>query len=428
MESRTNTLAVTLCLLSLLSVCRPAFAQLHGVFLSRPEANEFQRVRRANSILEELRLGNLERECLEERCSYEEASEIFTVPERLNEFWKTYSDEDLCESGPCLNGGSCVDQPGTYICICRHGFLGRNCGKAARTSCGCLYRNGGCEHFCTELPDLSPYCHCAPDYALGSDNSSCLPQVPFPCGRTVPSLGPRIIGGDVCPKGQCPWQAMLEYEEAYKCGGIVLDPQWILTAAHCVWQSNADRFQVTVGEHDRQTKEGTEQTRRVARVLVHPRYNHATKDCDLALLRLRGPVALGPWVVPACLPPPRGASGHALAGVRSSAVSGWGRVAPSGPPSALLKRLEVPTVRLQDCREHSGLNVTRNMLCAGYRRGVNDACQGDSGGPLVTLYRDTWFLTGVVSWGKGCAQEGRYGVYTRVANFLDWIDATRATG
>ena len=64
------------------------------------------------------------------------------------------------------------------------------------------------------------------------------------------------------------------------------------------------------------------------------------------------------------------------------------------------------------------------MFCAGYLDAAMDACSGDSGGPLVVHYRGTTFLLGVVSWGEQCAAKGKYGVYTRLANFLSWIDQT----
>ncbi|XP_046887151.1 coagulation factor VII [Hypomesus transpacificus] len=434
MESLTHSLAVKLTCMVLLSLCTVADSGLPraaAVFRSRQEASgvlAHPRLRRANSILEELKLGDLERECLEETCSYEEAREIFTRPEQLDKFWKIYSDVDDCESGPCLNGAPCVDQVNAYICLCPLGFEGRNCDRAKRTSYGCLYKNGGCQHFCREFPDLTHTCYCAPGYKLAKDNSSCQPQVSFPCGRPVNEFQPRVVKGEECPKGQCPWQALLEYRKEYKCGAIVLAPQWILTAAHCVWRMDATHIQVIAGKHNRSMKENTEQVRQVARLIIHPQYNHTTTDVDLALLKLRKPLRPGPFVVPVCLPALDGSFERTLATVRTSVVSGWGRLAQSGPFSTLLQRLEVPRVPLQECRAHSGLNVTRNMLCAGFREGGRDACQGDSGGPLVTHYKHTWFLTGVVSWGKGCAGEDFYGIYTRVANFLGWIDRTMSTG
>ena len=68
--------------------------------------------------------------------------------------------------------------------------------------------------------------------------------------------------------------------------------------------------------------------------------------------------------------------------------------------------------------------ITDNMFCAGYLEASRDACSGDSGGPFVVHYRGTWFLTGVVSWGERCAARGKYGVYTRLGNYLGWIQDT----
>ncbi|XP_026788114.1 coagulation factor VII [Pangasianodon hypophthalmus] len=402
-----------------------------SVFLNRSEANQMllHRYRRANSFLEELKLGNLERECVEEKCSYEEAKEIFSGPEQLDEFWKKYTEVDQCQTGPCANGATCVSQDNTYICICPPRFQGRNCDKETlpQTFYGCLYKNGGCEHFCTEAADSVHQCHCATDYSLAADNRSCVSQVPFPCGKpVVTTVGPRIVKGQLCPKGQCPWQALLKLENVYKCGGVILNYEWILTAAHCVWQYNPSQLLVTVGEHIINVNEGTEQTRRVSKILIHPLYNHTSNDADIALLHLHKNISLGPYVVPICLPPAQGTFSRVLGAVRTSVVSGWGRLSQQGPLSSILQRLEVPRVPLERCRAHSGLSLTNNMLCAGFKEGGRDACQGDSGGPLVTHYNNTWFLTGIVSWGKGCARSDMYGVYTRVAVFVEWIMNTMA--
>lgn len=181
------------------------------------------------------------------------------------------------------------------------------------------------------------------------------------------------------------------------------------------------------GEHDRGMVEKTEQHRQVIKVLIHAGYNKTNSDKDLAMLKLHRPVKLGLYVVPICLPAQNSSISRTLANVRHSTVSGWGRLSRYGPPATILQRLMLPRVPLQECRLHSKLNITRNMLCAGLKTGGSDACEGDSGGPLVTRYKKTWFLTGVVSWGKGCANENLYGVYVRVSNFLDWIADIVAT-
>lgn len=185
---------------------------------------------------------------------------------------------------------------------------------------------------------------------------------------------------------------------------------------------------VSAGEHDLEEAEASEQRRRVVKVLIHGSYDPSITDTDLALLKLERPVRLGPYVVPVCLPAPNSTFSRTLGNIRHSTVSGWGRLTQFGPPSRFLQRLELPRVHLQECRAHTRLNITRNMLCAGLRSGGRDACRGDSGGPLVTRYKETWFLTGVVSWGKGCAQQDLYGVYTRVSNFVGWIQQVMATG
>ncbi|XP_028255578.1 coagulation factor VII-like [Parambassis ranga] len=418
------------CLLFVASI--PACFGIHGesgVFVERPQASVFlHRSRRANFLLEELRQGNLERECLEEKCSYEEAKEIFALPQQLETFWRTYTGVDGCLSSPCRNGATCTRHLDTYICKCPAGFHGYNCEKVRLTSNGCRHRNGGCEHFCRELPGRSQVCFCAPGYSLDRDNRTCLPRDAVVCGRPIFHFAPRVVNGQICPKGHCPWQALLTEHNEFKCGAIVLSDQWVLTAAHCVWLKPTAVFHVTVGEHDLRDNEKTEQQRRIIDVVIHHGYNQSSSDSDLALLKLYHPVKLGRHVVPICLPARNSTFTRTLATIRHSTVSGWGRLAQFGPPSRFLQRLVLPRVPLQECRLHTSLNITKNMMCAGLKSGGHDACEGDSGGPLVTRYKKTWFLTGVVSWGKGCANENMYGVYAKVSNFLDWIEDVMAMG
>lgn len=174
------------------------------------------------------------------------------------------------------------------------------------------------------------------------------------------------------------------------------------------------------GEHNLDVEEGSEQTIQVAEMVLHEHYVANTTDNDIALLRLAEPIRFSPYAVPACLPR-RSLAEQELWAVHLHTVSGWGRRSHGGPMSRIMRKLEVPRIRTQDCVESSGVKITANMFCAGYIEGKQDSCQGDSGGPLVTRYRQTWFLLGIVSWGKGCARPGNYGIYTRVSNYLDWI-------
>ncbi|XP_072308922.1 coagulation factor VII-like [Eucyclogobius newberryi] len=395
------------------------------------------RTRRYNSgWLEELQRGDLRRECVEEICSYEEAREVFEHTETTNEFWKTYQVQDRCSSGPCLNGGTCVDLGLDFTCLCPPNFSGLTCqldDHAARRRC--LVENGGCAHFCEEQ-EAGPKCSCAHGYHLDQDQISCSNSEPIACGmvpvlrgRSIPPQDPRarIVGGSECPRGECPWTVLLRYKNRVFCGGVFLGPDWVLTAAHCLEDIEQHHLEAVVGEHDVDLSEGSEQRVRVSAIHVHTSYNPRTADNDIALLRMATPIAVTAHAVPVCLP----TSAHAhtqLHSKRMHMVSGWGRVHEAGPTSRVLKRLQVPLVRNQTCQDQTGLVLTQNMLCAGFLGGQQDSCKGDSGGPLVTRFRQTWFLTGIVSWGRGCARPGQYGIYTRVANYLDWIRTRTGLG
>ncbi|XP_039462931.1 coagulation factor VII-like [Oreochromis aureus] len=341
---------------------------------------------------------------------------------------------DPCLINPCHNNGTCINLGNSQKCQCLDGFEGRYCQTVFEDTLNCLYLNGHCEQFC-DGSGSRRRCYCADGYVLGDDGRQCVPNVEYPCGR-VAQMGqnqtavitPRMVGTYHCPKGHCPWQALLTENHMFSCGAIILSDRWILTAAHCVYQKPSTMLHITVGEHDIREDEKTEQRRRVLKVVCHEDYNVTSSDSDLALLKLHRPVKLGRHVVPICLPARNSTFTQTLETVRNSTVSGWGRLAQFGSTSRYLQRLQLPRVPVQECRLHSGLNITKNMICAGFKRGGPDACGGNGGGPLVTQYKKTWFLTGVVSWGKGCGQENMYGVYTKVTNFLDWIENVMATG
>ncbi|KAM4601682.1 uncharacterized protein ACJ7VT_019731 [Polymixia lowei] len=414
-----------------------------AVFLERGDAHGvLQRSRRANTgFLEELKPGNLERECIEEICDYEEAREVFEDDDNTKQFWLTYNRRDPCLVNPCRNNGTCIYMESSYICQCPEGYEGRYCQTVFEDSLKCLYQNGGCQHFCDGSGPRRT-CTCTEGYELGEDGRQCVAQVQYPCGL-VPPEDPevnhtvqgqtRLVGGNHCPKGECPWQVLVQYRGNSHCGGVLVRPDWVITAAHCIHGNDLSDLTVVAGEHDLDVEEGTEQRMPISMAIPHERYAPATGDSDIALLCLGRPVALGRYAVPVCLPQ-RDFLERELTPVRYHSISGWGRRtsggnqekpdASQGPTSPVLRRLSVPLLSNAHCSQRSGFNFTDSMLCAGYLEGHQDACTGDDGSPLVTLYGSTHFLMGVVGWGRGCPHPGYYGVYTNMAHFLDWVEGT----
>lgn len=155
---------------------------------------------------------------------------------------------------------------------------------------------------------------------------------------------------------------------------------------------------------------------------VHPRYNASVSlyNHDIAMLYLERPITFSATVRPICVGP-RAFTEYLVKESSPATVSGWGRMRYLGLTSDTLLKVEVPFRDQTECKHSSSQRITPFMFCAGYYDEAKDACQGDSGGPHTNSIHDTWFLTGIVSWGEECAKKGKYGVYTRVSLYYHWI-------
>ena len=228
----------------------------------------------------------------------------------------------------------------------------------------------------------------------------------------------RIVGGHEATPGDWPWQVSIQDTTGFHfCGGSLIHEEWVLTAAHCVDFTSSSDIQVVLGRHDLTSDEGN--VYEVAEIIVHPEWNSATLDNDIALLRLAMPADEIP-VVPVSL---EEADLYA-AGIIAT-VTGWGDLSMGGVSPDTLHQVDVEIVSndLANAPQSYDGAVTENMIAAGFAAGGKDSCQGDSGGPLVVPSESGigWNLAGIVSWGEGCALPDKYGIYTRVANYFDWI-------
>ncbi len=237
-------------------------------------------------------------------------------------------------------------------------------------------------------------------------------------------LAGQIVGGEAAAVGAWPWivalQAFTEPDYYTFCGGSLVAPSWVLTAAHCVVNSTSDQIVATVGVHRLGSGQGERRT--VDRIVVHPRYgSDFAHDFahDLALLHLEEPVEaeLAALLTPDTL---------ALAAPDTLAtVIGWGALSEDSEEGFLsydLQQVELPVVSEEECTNSMGRMINENLLCAGYSEGGKDACHGDSGSPLVVPDGEGgWQVAGIVSFGIGCARPTFFGVYTRVSQYHDWI-------
>lgn len=238
--------------------------------------------------------------------------------------------------------------------------------------------------------------------------------------------------------GEYPWHVAILTNTGgsrnYICGGALIDCSHILTAAHCVKSLYPEEIMVRIGDWDAASKSELykDASHEVSDIFIHERFYAGSLHNDIAVLRLHHKIQWSsmPHVAPICLPNPQK---QPMSGSKCW-VTGWGKDAflQQGDYQAILQEVDVNVVDPRTCQnalQRAGLGnrfaMHHGWLCAGGEEG-KDACSGDGGGPLVcgTEHGHGATLAGLVSWGVGCGERGVPGVYTNIANYVNWIYET----
>ncbi|KAE8593691.1 hypothetical protein XENTR_v10019268 [Xenopus tropicalis] len=220
----------------------------------------------------------------------------------------------------------------------------------------------------------------------------------------------KIVGGYECTPHSQPWQVFFTFNGRNWCGGSLISPRWIISAAHCYQPPKT--LVALLGEHDLKKKEGTEQHIQVEAAYKHFSYKDEAYDHDIMLVKLAKPAQYNQYVQP--IPVARSCPTDGA----KCLVSGYGNLlAYNTRYPDQLQCLDLPILSDSSCKASYPRMISENMFCAGFLEGEKDSCKGDSGGPLICSGE----LYGVVSWGRYCARKNSPGVYAKVCNYLDWI-------
>ncbi|NXC73785.1 UROK protein, partial [Anhinga anhinga] len=372
----------------------------------------------------------------------------------------------------CLNGGTCITYylfSGINRCICPEGYTGIHCELDTDSTCytenGEDYRGTATEDECLpwDLPSVvrrdlyhahlkhalqlglgkhsycrnpngrsRPWCYTKKRFTIQEtpcniekceDLNKISPFVGRTCGQRSISKYFKIVGGSQAEVESQPWIAGIFQKirgvDQFLCGGSLIDPCWVLTAAHCFHTPSKKQdksvYKVFLGKSVLNVTDDKEQVFMVEDIISHPGFTDDTggNENDIALIKIRttsGQCAVeSKYVRTVCLPEK---SLYLKDNTRYDIY--------------YAQRLMSATVNLisqTKCKYefYDSIRLTDNMVCAGDPTWMTDACKGDSGGPMVCEHNGRMMLYGIVSWGDGCAKENKPGVYTRVTRYLDWI-------
>lgn len=237
-------------------------------------------------------------------------------------------------------------------------------------------------------------------------------------------ISSRVLGGKEAKPHSAPYIISIQEvssteKRTHICGGVIINENWILTAAHCLQsQSQIKNLIVVAGAHNIDTKENTIQTRKIDYYKNHDLYNGGINPYDIALIYVKEKLQFNSYVNQIKLPKLNDLpNGNAL-------LYGWGSTSKTNTPiyPGKLHFVDLPIINNDLCINalgSQGYKIHKTNLCTGPLDGGKGICQADSGGPLI----QSNYLIGIVSWGKTpCGQPNSPSVFVRASAFIDWIN------
>ncbi|XP_012260641.2 transmembrane protease serine 9-like isoform X1 [Athalia rosae] len=260
-----------------------------------------------------------------------------------------------------------------------------------------------------------------------------------PCGEIGSgSRAARIVGGENAAPKEFPWLVSITRKGGHFCGGTIVNSRFILTAGHCLCSGSSEiparQLRVTLGEYNLRGPEvPPAREESIRRVFIHPGHKCGGYIDDIALLELDRPISWSESVRPACLPSSNGAAGYSDFEGENAIAAGWGWLGEDTSRhkrADILQKVGVRVVENNLCRQWYAsqgkkTRVEPQQMCAGHEEGGRDSCWADSGGPLMVRGRrgtSETMVVGVVSTGVGCARPRLPGVYTRISEYVSWIE------
>ncbi|XP_044728724.1 trypsin-1-like [Chrysoperla carnea] len=254
------------------------------------------------------------------------------------------------------------------------------------------------------------------------------------CGKSVVNRGARIVGGSATIPGQFPWMVSITRHGGHFCGGSIINKHWIVTAAHCICSGTGDfmvpkQLKVTIAQYDlREKNSGISYQMDVKNIVVHPEYTCNRVKNDIAMIQIKTSINWSNNVQPACLANSVYDSSYSKYEGSDATVIGWGWLNENTTVGRadILQRVNVKVFENLKCNNWYQSNgkktiIRDSQMCAGVEHGGKDSCWADSGGPLMIRTEGKKMVIGIVSTGIGCARPRLPGLYTRVSDYIPWI-------